>query len=145
MKELKQQDVLYMCYFGKCPFCNKPMLDVLGRKFKFVDLNCKSCEITIKVEDQYYYYNKVIQEFMVDRNDWRAKTFHKGIAYHQRWDWIMKVVQNILPPHGWELELISYQNDIIKMLGTASMIRVHKSVYDFIRAYTKLEQNKPAF
>ena len=55
------------------------------------------------------------------------------LKYHSSWNWLMPVVEKIVPPHGQVLDGIKYQTAVVDALGTARIEKVYDVVVEFIR------------
>ena len=99
--------------------------------------------------------NKLIAEFMgvVSSENWYdGYELHKAgipfnygamgngtseLKFHSSWDWLMPVVERIVPPHGWTLSGIKFQSVVINSLQTANINKVYIEVVKFIQWYNE--------
>lgn len=54
------------------------------------------------------------------------------LKFHTSWDAIIPVVLTIIPPHGWELAGVPYQEKVLVQLQRANLDQLWIAVYEFL-------------
>ena len=88
--------------------------------------------------------NKLIQDFMISQDDWRAQAFLK-VAYDDHWDWMIPVVKKITPLSKDEPKLEGLMVYVMEDLLELDLDRLLLSVAKFIHYYNGFEDNKRRF
>jgi len=59
------------------------------------------------------------------------------LNYNKSWDWLMPVVEKIVPPVGWPIDGIKYQTNVMNQLQYAKIEATYKAVVEFIKWYNQ--------
>lgn len=55
------------------------------------------------------------------------------LQYNTSWDWLIPVVQKIVPPHGFSLDDIAYQTAVFNAMYLLNIDVVFNTVIEFIK------------
>ena len=70
-----------------------------------------------------------------DFPDGNLYCYIEDLRYNTLWDWLIPIVKNIVPPHGFTLDCIKYQTAVINSMTTLDINKVYNAVVKFIKQY----------